>query len=131
LVNKNYFSEHQNLSHLDTTQAVIFSLVKTDWNITLPSIFPGTYLTDNWDTIILSEFPQYSKYLEKKIYFLLEKDSYSNYKFETRKVIYEGPFFVIIDSGLFVKSLLDGDKFDLKKINFLDTLKELNINKEL
>ena len=37
--------------------------------------------------------------------------------------------FFVIDSGLFVKSLLDGDKFNLKKFNFLDALNELNINK--
>jgi hypothetical protein len=129
LVNKNYFSDHQNLSHLDITQSVIFSLVKTDWNITLPAVLPGTYLTDNWDNISLTKFPQYSRYLERKIYFLLEKENYLNSKFESNRVIYEGPFFVIIDSGLFVKSLLDGDKFNLKKFNFLDALNELNINK--
>jgi hypothetical protein len=129
LVNKNYFSEHQNLSHLDITQAIILPLVKTGKNITLPSVLPGTYLTKSWDNISLSEFPQYSKYLEKKIYFLLEKENRLNFKFESQKVIYEGPFFVIIDSGLFVKSLVDGDKFNLKKFNFLDALNELNINK--
>ena len=93
LVNKNYFSDHQNLSHLDITQSVIFSLVKTDWNITLPAVLPGTYLTDNWDNISLTKFPQYSRYLERKIYFLLEKENYLNSKFESNRVIYEGPFF--------------------------------------
>jgi hypothetical protein len=128
LVNKEFISEHRNMKDLKITNSVVLPLVSTEYITILPSILAGVYFTHAWDKISIIKAPQYSKYLEHKIYLLIEKNLYLNNKFQPKSIVYEGRYLMVIDSGLLVKDSLDGVFFDLSKINSKDIIANLDIN---
>jgi len=128
LVNKKFISEHRDMKDLKITNAVVLPLVSTEYITVLPSILAGVYFTNAWDKISITKVPQYSKYLEHKIYLLIEKNLYLEYKFEPKSIVYEGPYLMVIDSGHMVKDSLAGDLFDLSKINSKDIIDNLDIS---
>lgn len=128
IVSNQFISEHQDMKNLKIRNAVVLPLVSTDYITVLPSILSCVYFTNAWDKVSIKKVPQYSKFLEDKIYLLIEKNLFLNHKFEPKNIIYEGPYLMVIDSGYQVRDSLEGDLFDFNKINGRNIIVNLNIN---
>ena len=127
IVEEKYISEHRHMKALNLKESVILPMVSTNYPFFLPSILSGVYFTSGWNRISLDEFPQYSKYLDKKILLLIEKNKLLDYKFNPERVIYEGTSLIIIDSGFYVVDTLDKNQINFYKIDFDDVIYKLNI----
>ena len=118
------FIDANEITQIESKAKDIHKYVESDRE----SILSCVYFTNAWDKVSIKKVPQYSKYLEDKIYLLIEKNLFLNHKFEPKNIIYEGPYLMVIDSGYQVKDSLEGDLFDFSKINGRNIIANLNIN---
>jgi hypothetical protein len=115
-VNIKFTLDHKPLFNLNLENAVMFPIGSSLYPYMLPALLNATWLTDGWDNQSIKNGEYLSKFKNRKIYFFIEKDACSEYKFSAKDLIYDGASFMVLDSGILMKNLVHSEKVDMKRL---------------
>lgn len=111
-----YTLDHPSLSNLNLEDAVMLPVEGSLYPYLLPAILHATWLTDGWEDQLIESGEYLSKFINRKIYFFIEKEACSEIKFNEKNLIYDGTSFMVLDSGILVKNLVNSKKVDMSQI---------------
>lgn len=112
-----YTIDHPFLSNLNLENVVMFPVGGSLYPYLLPAILHATWLTDGWENQSIKSGEYLSNFVNRNIYFFIEKKLCSEYKFNAKNLIYDGTSFMIVDSGMLVKNLVKSERVDMGQLN--------------
>jgi hypothetical protein len=118
-----YTLDHLSLSNLNLENAVVFPVGGSLYPYLLPAILRATWLTDGWENQSIKSGEYLFNFINRNIYFFIEKEACSEYKFSAKNLIYDGTSFMILDSGMLVKNLVKFEKVDMSQIKESEVIK--------
>ena len=118
-----YTIDHPFLSNLNLKNAVMFPIGGSLYPYLLPAILHTTWLTGGWENQSIKGGEYLSNFINRNIYFFIEKDACSEYKFSAKNLIYDGTSFLVIDSGMLVKNLVNSERVDMSQIKESEVIK--------
>jgi hypothetical protein len=116
-INLEYTVDHRSLSSLNLEDSVMYPVGGSLYPYLLPAILRTTWLTNGWENQSIKSGDYLSKFLNRKIYFFIEKEVCLEYKFSAGNLVYDGTSFLILDSGILVKNLVNAEKIDMSLVN--------------
>lgn len=118
-----YTLDHPSLSNLSLDDVVMLPDGGSLYPYLLPAILHATWLTDGWEGQLIKSGEYLFKFINRKIYFFIEKEACSEYKFSAKNLIYDGTSFMVLDSGILVKNLVNSERVDMSQINKSEVIK--------
>lgn len=118
-----YTLDHLSLSNLNLDNAVMFPVGGSLYPYLLPAILRATWLTDGWENKSIKSGEYLSNFINRNIYFFIEKEACSEYKFNAKNLIYDGKSFMVLDSGILVNNLVKSEKVDMSQIKESEVIK--------
>jgi hypothetical protein len=122
-INIKYTLEHKSLSNLNFENVVLYPVVGSIYHFLLPAIIKATWLTTGWDKQEINSGDYLSHFLNRKIYLFIEKDECSVYDIKNSNLIYRGKYFLVVDSEILIKDLVNSGMVDMSRIKEFEILK--------
>jgi len=124
-INIKYTLEHRSLSNLNLENVVLYPVVGSIYHFLLPAIINATWLTTGWDNQEIKNGDYLSNFLNRKIYLFIEKDDCRVYQIKNSNIIYNGKYFLIVDSEILIKNLVNSGMVDMSQIKEFEVLKQI------
>jgi hypothetical protein len=104
---------------------VLYPVVGSIYHFLLPAIINATWLTTGWDNQEIKNGDYLSNFLNRKIYLFIEKDDCRVYQIKNSNLIYNGKYFLVVDSEILIKDLVNSGMVDMSRIKEYEILKQI------
>lgn len=125
-VQSKQMDDHHGLSALKLENAVIYPALNSIYPYLLPALYHATWLTVGWENSAIDGNNYLSKFLDRKIFLLTEKDECLEYKFNPGNLIYDGAAFLVVDSGISIRDAVKAGRVDLSGIDARNIIQTSN-----